>query len=212
MLNNGTRARRSSGRTGAAPEQVDIWRPTGRAGHAIESAGLWPPPGRAGFDIVPASTSRRPTAHRTMSYRATLAMDRSSAPLPATKQATGAPSAWSQSFNHPPRDHADGATLGRRRRTRRPVLRKAKITVAVCGCGDVEILPALSARVCRVIVPVLKGLAAGHECPAYSSDESRIAINRCDSEGGASPTGRRDARPYNTIQMPGAHKTLTRCA
>jgi len=49
----------------------------------------------------------------------------SGAPLHATQEAAGAPSAWSQSFNHPPRDHADGATLVRLRRTRRPVLRDA---------------------------------------------------------------------------------------
>ncbi len=45
--------------------------------------------------------------------------------LPATRQAAGAPSAWSQPSPQPPRDHADGATLGRRdarasRRPRRP--------------------------------------------------------------------------------------------
>ena len=39
-----------------------------------------------------------------------------------------------------------------------------------CGFADVEIHPSLSARVCRVTVRVLKGLAAGHECPAYSSE------------------------------------------
>jgi len=43
------------------------------------------------------------------------------------REAVGVPSAWSQSLNPPPRDHADGATLsrlrtgggseGRRRRT-----------------------------------------------------------------------------------------------
>ncbi len=34
--------------------------------------------------------------------------------LPATRQAAGAPSAWSQPPHSPTRDHADGATLGRR--------------------------------------------------------------------------------------------------
>jgi len=61
-------------------------------------------------------------------------------------------------------------TLRRPGRTRRPVLREAKIAPALCGCADVEILPSLSAGVCRVTVPFLKGLAAGHECPAYSSE------------------------------------------
>ncbi len=49
---------------------------------------------------------------------------------PATKQAAGVPSAWSQPSPPPTRDHADGATLGRRdanasRRPRRPVTRSA---------------------------------------------------------------------------------------
>jgi hypothetical protein len=44
-------------------------------------------------------------------YRATPAAQRSGAPLQATRQAAGAPSAGSQSFNPPPREHADGATL-----------------------------------------------------------------------------------------------------
>jgi len=39
-----------------------------------------------------------------------------------------------------------------------------------CDLADVEIHPSLSAGVCRVTVRVLKGLAAGHECPAYSSE------------------------------------------
>jgi hypothetical protein len=42
--------------------------------------------------------------------------------LSFSKEAAGVPSAWSQPFNPPPRDHADGATLGRHGRTRRPVL------------------------------------------------------------------------------------------
>jgi hypothetical protein len=49
---------------------------------------------------------------RTMSYRATLAAKRSGASAQATRQAAGVPSAGSQSPNPPPRDHADGATLG----------------------------------------------------------------------------------------------------
>ncbi len=40
--------------------------------------------------------------------------------LPATREAAGAPSAWSQPSPPPTRDHADGATLGRQRRPRRP--------------------------------------------------------------------------------------------
>jgi len=71
----------------------------------------------------------RPLASRKTSRGATLAADRSGASLHATRQAAGAPSAGSQSFNHPPRYHADGATLGCRRQTRRPALRKTKL----CG-------------------------------------------------------------------------------
>ena len=52
-------------------------------------------------------------------------------PLHATRQAAGASSAWSQPSNPPPRDRADGATLGRRdanasRRIRRPALRDVR--------------------------------------------------------------------------------------
>ncbi len=48
--------------------------------------------------------------------------------VPATRQAAGAPSAWSQPSNQPTSDHADGATLGRRdakasQRPRRSVMR-----------------------------------------------------------------------------------------
>ena len=99
-------------------------RSPGRAGIAPERAGIWRSPGRAGLDIVPALLSRLRVRPMTMSCRATLAAERPGASVPVTKQAAGAPSAWSQSFNCPPRDRADGATLGRRRRTRRPGLRK----------------------------------------------------------------------------------------
>jgi len=46
---------------------------------------------------------------------ATPAVHRPRVAVPVTKQAAGVPSAWSQSFNHPPRDRADGAMLGRLR-------------------------------------------------------------------------------------------------
>ena len=83
-------------------------------------------PGRAGHAIVlvrPSGYAARSTQWR---CRATLAVDRSSASYPVRKEAAGAPSAWPQPFNYPSRDHADGATLGRRRRTRRPVLKDAR--------------------------------------------------------------------------------------
>jgi hypothetical protein len=77
-----------------------------------DNRGIWRSSGGAGFDIVPTMPIRLRHALRTMSYRATLAEDRPGAPLHAAKQAAGVPSVWSQSFNHPPRDPADGATLG----------------------------------------------------------------------------------------------------
>ena len=97
----------------------------GPEGRGSEHANLARSPGRAGFDIVPAMHSRLFTTPRTMSNRATLAAKRSGAPLHATRQAAGVPSAGSQPFNHPPRDRDDGATLGCRRQTRRPVPRDA---------------------------------------------------------------------------------------
>ena len=42
------------------------------------------------------------------------------AAIPAAREAGGASSAWSQPSNHLSRDRVDGATLGRRRRPRRP--------------------------------------------------------------------------------------------
>ena len=108
------------GRAGSAPERAGIWPPPGRAGYGPESAGIWHSPGRAGYGIVPErplGSAAPPTQCR---YRATLAAESSGAGFPVLKEAAGAPSAWSQSLNHPPRDHVDGATLGRRRRTRRP--------------------------------------------------------------------------------------------
>ncbi len=62
----------------------------------------------------------------------------------ATRQAAGAPSAWSQPFNQPTCDHADGATLGRRdanasRRPRRPVMRAMSGTTAATGTGAVSV-------------------------------------------------------------------------
>jgi len=67
------------------------------------------------------TTRRHRGAQRTTADRATPAAERSGAAVHVAWEAAGAPSAWSQFVNSPPRDHADGATLGRRRRTRRPV-------------------------------------------------------------------------------------------
>ena len=76
-----------------------------------------------------ARTNRRTRgALHTTANRATLGQPPSGAAVHAEKQAAGAPSVWSQFFNHPSRDHTDGATLGRRRRTRRPVFREAPAT------------------------------------------------------------------------------------
>ena len=79
-------------------------------------------PGRAGHDIVPARAQRQRVAPRTMSCRATLAVERFGASVPVRREAAGAPSARSQPLNQPSRDRAVGATLGRRRRPRRPVV------------------------------------------------------------------------------------------
>jgi hypothetical protein len=77
-----------------------------------KNEGIWRSLGRAGFDIVPTMPNRLRFTLRTMSNRATPAAHRPGAPLHARKQAAGVPSAGSQPFNHPPRDPADGATLG----------------------------------------------------------------------------------------------------
>jgi len=91
-----------------------------------ENAGDTTHRGVPGLIIVPARSPQERVSSRTMSCRATLAAERSGAPLPAANEAAGAPSAWSQSLTLLSRDHADGATLGRPRleprRTRRPVL------------------------------------------------------------------------------------------
>ena len=72
----------------------------------------WRSSGRAGLAVVPSMPIRLRSLLRTMSNRATPAVHRPGAPLHATRQAAGAPSAGSQSSNHPSRDRADGATLG----------------------------------------------------------------------------------------------------
>jgi len=82
-------------------------------------------PGRAGHAIVPGRPSGCAARSTQWRYRATLAVELSGAAVHGAKEAAGVPSAWSQLFNHPSRDHADGATLGRRRRTRRPGLQDA---------------------------------------------------------------------------------------
>ena len=83
-----------------------------------------PPHRGAGFDIVPerppGSASPPAQCHTGLPREA-----RSRSALPATRQAAGAPSAWSQPSPSPTSDHADGATLGRwdakaSQRTRRP--------------------------------------------------------------------------------------------
>ena len=45
--------------------------------------------------------------------------------------------------------------------------------VAVVDRPDVEILPTPNVKVCRLAVPAVSGLVAGHECPAYSTEHSR---------------------------------------
>jgi len=86
-------------------------RPRGRGRNPSEHPDLWHTSGRAGFGIVPTIPTRLRFSFRTMSNRATPAVHRPGAPLHATMQAAGAPSAGSQSFNILSRDRADGATL-----------------------------------------------------------------------------------------------------
>ena len=71
-------------------------------------------PGRAGHAIVPDRPSGFAARSTQWRCRATLAVKRSGAAVHTAKEAAGVPSAWSQPLNQPPRDHADGATLGRR--------------------------------------------------------------------------------------------------
>ena len=89
-----------------------------------ESAGVWPPPGVPSLMLflTPVHASiRAPNNVK----GGNLGQPPSGASVPAVREAAGVLSAWSQPFNVPSRDHDDGATLGRRRRTRRPVLRDA---------------------------------------------------------------------------------------
>ena len=83
------------------------------------------PLGRAGHAIVPVLPSGNAARFTQWRCRATLAVERSGAAAPVREEAAGARSAWSQPFNHQPRDHADGATLGCQRQTRRPECREA---------------------------------------------------------------------------------------
>jgi len=113
--------------------------------------------------------------------RATLAAERSGASPPVSKQAAGVPSAWSKFFPQPPRDHADGATLDRRRRASRPVFREAT---------SMTHIPHL---------------------PAHPAAPRVHDSNRSESEGGASPTLRlRRPLPQRGPEGPGSRKPQQR--
>jgi len=108
------------------PPSTRDHRSPGRAGAAPEPAEVWSPPGRAGFDIVPPPTSR--LLARTAQCH-TGQPSRSSVPVRLSPQRSRPP-ALHRRGRSPcpslPRDHADGATLGRLRRTRRPGFRDAE--------------------------------------------------------------------------------------
>jgi hypothetical protein len=92
-----------------------------------EHAGL-APTGRAVLDVFP-RTRAQAAVHSTKNVKGgNLGQPPSGAPFPVLVEAAGVPSAWLQPFNRPSRDRADGATLGRRRRTSRPVIREANET------------------------------------------------------------------------------------
>jgi hypothetical protein len=98
-------------------------------GHHVRAAHFSRSPGRAVLGVFLIERAHATNTCRKTPRGATPAGHRSGASAPATKQAAGALSARSQPFNPPPRDRADGATLGRPRqqprRTRRPALRDA---------------------------------------------------------------------------------------
>jgi len=84
-----------------------------------------------------------PTTPRTMSRGATPAGHLSGAPLHATRQAAGVPSARSQTSPSPSRGRADGASLGRPRheprRTRRPAPPDATLRGSSPACDGVPL-------------------------------------------------------------------------
>ena len=90
------------------------------------------------------------------------------ASVPVLREAAGVPSAWLQTFNHPSRDHADGATLGRQRRTSRPGLWDARS---------------------RGPYPASRLVPRSHRDTIRTATGLKV--------GPAPPYGRRDARPHN---------------
>jgi hypothetical protein len=115
-----------------------------------EGAGVWRPPGVPSLTLFLMrlrSATRDPNNVKGGNH----GQPPSGAPVPATREAAGVPSAWSQSFNSPPRDHADGATLGRLRRTRRPGFREATMSAMEPSTVDCQ-LP--STVISRCFIPL----------------------------------------------------------
>ncbi len=168
----------------------------------------WPRPTRtsglrlhrgAGFDIVP----ERPTGFVALLAQCHTGLPRgarSRSALPATKQAAGAPSAWSQPSLQPTSDHADGATLDRwdaraSQRSRRPVMRSGSGTAAALFSGHEP--------------PTRFSNRAPRECPLKRClGPKRVAF------GGGAPSQNRfeTARPVkaNTASPQGTHPAFFR--
>jgi hypothetical protein len=109
---------------------------------------------------------------------ATPAVNRSSASLHATRQAAGVPSAGSQPPHSPfarPRRWCDAQEPQILRRLRRPGLPKTR---SINLRSDVKILTTFKLGIQRQAPHSKCGLVAGHECPAYSSEQSRSVICR----------------------------------
>ena len=175
-------ARRTRQSSQAAPEPHPDSRDCGATpGHV----GLWRRLGCAVLDVFLIDPSHATSTGRKTSRGATPAGHRPGAALHATRQAAGASSAWSQLSNDPPRDRADGATLGRPRhqprRTRRPAPRDAT--------------PRGSSPACLNAPP-----PRGHATPPVA----RLKV------GPAPPYGRRDARPHTVDRTAGSPRRRKR--
>ena len=136
--------------------------------YRTRARGKHPSPGRAGRAIVPVRPSGNAARSTQWRCRATLAAVRSGAAVPARKEAAGVLSAWSQPFNHPSRDRADGATLDRRRRARRPRFRDA-VSVPV----SVSVTVALSRHGHHRVVPESSGSRRGIRCQGRDESPQR---------------------------------------
>ncbi len=101
--------------------------------------------------------------------------------LPAQREAAGAPSAWSQPFTYPSRDHADGATLGRRRRTRRPVPRESRGPGPALSTGK-RATTGCRARYCAGSTPRQRGAPRTMALPGSPGERDEVSCSG--AEGG----------------------------